>query len=234
MLGTIVGRAFCLVVAASALGYAVNAARPDGVRIARFAPPTTCGAGEGVATTAPAVEVLTPDAASSLCGDAQTLLADVRRADDFAEGHVTGALHLPCAAIDGGLRNLDGFVRVSGPQPEPRQTLPGQFVFQFRQEFHGFGLVNGIQEGIAAHFGKRVCMIERQSCLGGAGVNTGTLPSKTLRETALYLSGFAQRGLYGVDYCVRREGISVPQFMVRKDSNIRLRTRPAPEDRALA
>jgi rhodanese-related sulfurtransferase len=98
MLGTIVGRAFCLVVAASALGFAVNAARPDGVRIARFAPPTTCGAGEGLATTAPPVEVLAPDAASALCGDAQTLLADVRPADDFAEGHVTGALHLPCTS----------------------------------------------------------------------------------------------------------------------------------------
>jgi NAD(P) transhydrogenase len=69
----------------------------------------------------------------------------------------------------------------------------------------------------AGYFGKSVCLVERQECLGGAGVNTGTLPSKTLRETALYLSGFAQRGLYGVDYCVRREGISVPQFMVRKD-----------------
>ena len=34
--------------------------------------------------------------------------------------------------------------------------------------------------------------------LGGAAANTGTLPSKTLRETALYLSGFRQRGLYGV------------------------------------
>ena len=42
-------------------------------------------------------------------------------------------------------------------------------------------------------------MVERLSLLGGAGANTGTLPSKTLRETSLYLSGFRQRGLYGVD-----------------------------------
>jgi NAD(P) transhydrogenase len=73
----------------------------------------------------------------------------------------------------------------------------------------------------AGYFGKRVCLIERQACLGGAGVNTGTLPSKTLRETALYLSGFAQRGLYGIDYCMHREGISVPQFMVRKEWVVR-------------
>jgi NAD(P) transhydrogenase len=73
----------------------------------------------------------------------------------------------------------------------------------------------------AGYFGKSVCLIERQACLGGAGVNTGTLPSKTLRETALYLSGFAQRGLYGIDYCMRREGISVRQFMVRKEWVVR-------------
>jgi NAD(P) transhydrogenase len=70
----------------------------------------------------------------------------------------------------------------------------------------------------AAYFGKKVAIIERQSELGGAGVNTGTLPSKTLRETALYLSGFAQRNLYGVKFGISREGISVPQFMVHKDN----------------
>ena len=43
----------------------------------------------------------------------------------------------------------------------------------------------------AAYFGKRVCIIERAPKPGGAAVNTGTVPSKTLRETALYFSGFA-------------------------------------------
>jgi NAD(P) transhydrogenase len=74
---------------------------------------------------------------------------------------------------------------------------------------------------VGGFFGKRVCLIEKQKCLGGACVNTGTLPSKTLRETSLYLSGFAQRGLYGVDYSMKREGISVPQFMVRKEWVVR-------------
>jgi rhodanese-related sulfurtransferase len=99
MFATLVGRALCLLLAGSALGLAVNAARPDGVRFTKFAPPTTCGAGEAtpVAVAAP-VEVLPPAAAASACGDAQTLLADVRPADEFAEGHVTGALHLPCAS----------------------------------------------------------------------------------------------------------------------------------------
>ena len=97
MFGTIVGRALCLLLAGSALGLAVNAARPDGVRFTKFAPPNTCGAGEAVAGASP-VEVLPPTRAASLCGDGQTLLADVRPADEFAEGHVTGAIHLPCAS----------------------------------------------------------------------------------------------------------------------------------------
>ncbi len=49
----------------------------------------------------------------------------------------------------------------------------------------------------AAYFGKNVALVEK-AALGGVAANTGTLPSKTLRETALYLSGFRQRGLHGV------------------------------------
>ena len=67
----------------------------------------------------------------------------------------------------------------------------------------------------AAYFGKRVALVERQTLLGGALINTGTVPSKTLRETALYFSGLAQRGLYGIDYTLR-ENLTVPQFMHRE------------------
>jgi NAD(P) transhydrogenase len=50
----------------------------------------------------------------------------------------------------------------------------------------------------AAYFGKRVAIIERQAAPGGeAWVNAG-IPSKTLRETALYITGFRQRDVYGV------------------------------------
>jgi NAD(P) transhydrogenase len=57
----------------------------------------------------------------------------------------------------------------------------------------------------AADFGKRVALIDSHHELGGAGVNTGTVPSKTLRETALALSGMRSRNLYGVDLSLRRE-----------------------------
>lgn len=69
----------------------------------------------------------------------------------------------------------------------------------------------------AAYFGKRVAVVECSAHLGGAGVNTGTVPSKTLRESALYFSGLRQRGLYGVDYSLR-EGLTVQGFMHRKDA----------------
>ncbi len=69
----------------------------------------------------------------------------------------------------------------------------------------------------AAYFGKRVALIEREPVFGGACVNTGTLPSKTLRESAIHLSGFDRRG-YGdaVDVSVHSE-VSVHAFMHRKD-----------------
>src|SRR5215475_2482275 len=67
----------------------------------------------------------------------------------------------------------------------------------------------------AAYYGKRVVIIERASTVGGAAINTGTVPSKTLRETALYFSGLRQRGLYGIDYSLR-EGLTVKDFMYRE------------------
>ncbi len=67
----------------------------------------------------------------------------------------------------------------------------------------------------AAYFGKRVCLIERAPKPGGAAVNTGTIPSKTLRETALYFSGLRQRGLYGVEYHVKPD-ITISDFMYRE------------------
>ncbi|MGA8143610.1 MAG: Si-specific NAD(P)(+) transhydrogenase [Candidatus Acidiferrales bacterium] len=68
----------------------------------------------------------------------------------------------------------------------------------------------------AAYFQKRVALVECSSIVGGACINTGTIPSKILRESALYYSGVQQRGLYGVDYSLK-EGLTVANFMHRKD-----------------
>jgi len=67
----------------------------------------------------------------------------------------------------------------------------------------------------AAYFGKRVAIVERSSRVGGAGINTGTVPSKTLREAALYYFGLRQRGLYGIEYSLK-ENLSVADFMYRE------------------
>lgn len=68
----------------------------------------------------------------------------------------------------------------------------------------------------AAYFGKRVAVVERAPEPGGAGVHTGTLPSKTLRETALYLSGHQSRALYGVAVTLDRSA-TLEHLMARKD-----------------
>jgi NAD(P) transhydrogenase len=67
----------------------------------------------------------------------------------------------------------------------------------------------------AAWFGRRVAVVERAPAHGGACVHTGTLPSKTLRETALYLSGHRQREMYGLDVHLQRD-VSVSDLMCRQ------------------
>src|SRR5439155_96967 len=72
----------------------------------------------------------------------------------------------------------------------------------------------------AAYFGKRVAIVEQAPEVGGTGINTGTIPSKTLRETALYFSGLHQRGLYGVDHRVAKD-LTVNDFLYREREVVR-------------
>lgn len=67
----------------------------------------------------------------------------------------------------------------------------------------------------AAYFGKKVCLIERAPKPGGAAVNTGTIPSNTLRESAVLLSGLRRKGMYGVEFHLQSE-LSVADFMQRE------------------
>ena len=66
----------------------------------------------------------------------------------------------------------------------------------------------------AAKLGKRVAMVDRKEMVGGVSIHTGTIPSKTLREAILYLSGFRERSFYGRDYSVKDE-ISVSDLGFR-------------------
>ena len=71
----------------------------------------------------------------------------------------------------------------------------------------------------ATVLGKTVALVDSHHELGGAGANTGTVPSKTLRETALALSGMRSRNLYGVDLSLRREA-TVADFL-RHERNVK-------------
>jgi NAD(P) transhydrogenase len=66
----------------------------------------------------------------------------------------------------------------------------------------------------AAYFGKKVAIVEKSPHVGGACVHTGTLPSKTLREAALYLTGFRRQQIYGLTVDVDRQA-SVARLMGR-------------------
>src|ERR671936_508965 len=57
----------------------------------------------------------------------------------------------------------------------------------------------------AAKLEKRVGVVERPDMVGGVCLNTGTIPSKTLREAVLYLTGLNQREMYGQSYHVKDE-----------------------------
>ncbi|MBW2465360.1 MAG: FAD-dependent oxidoreductase, partial [Deltaproteobacteria bacterium] len=76
----------------------------------------------------------------------------------------------------------------------------------------------------AAYFDQNVIVIDRAPAPGGAAVHTGTLPSKTLRETAIYLSGHRSRQLYGLSVELQADA-TVPVLMQRKDHIIEVEVR---------
>jgi len=56
-----------------------------------------------------------------------------------------------------------------------------------------------------AKSGKRVAVVERREVIGGTCINTGTIPSKTMREAVLHLSGYLSQNVYGVSYRVKEK-----------------------------
>ncbi|NIJ06697.1 NAD(P) transhydrogenase [Sphingomonas vulcanisoli] len=66
----------------------------------------------------------------------------------------------------------------------------------------------------AAKLGKSVLVVEKGRRVGGVSVHTGTIPSKTMRETVLNLSGWRERGFYGRSYRVKQD-ISAADLMGR-------------------
>src|SRR3954449_2704501 len=65
-----------------------------------------------------------------------------------------------------------------------------------------------------AKLGRNVAIVERHVALGGACVNTGTIPSKTIREAILYLTGLNQRAIYGQSYRLK-DAVSIEDIALR-------------------
>src|SRR5471032_2095763 len=98
----------------------------------------------------------------------------------------------------------------------------------------GGGPAGLIAASTATELHKTVALVNCHRELGGAGINTGTVPSKTLRETALALSGLKSRNLYGVDLSLRR-AVTISDFLgheqnVRTGFNVSLLKRLESED----
>ena len=72
----------------------------------------------------------------------------------------------------------------------------------------------------AAKLGKKTVVIEKTSVLGGAAINTGTIPSKALREAVLHLTGASYRGLFGESYRVKHN-ITVADLIFVSEQVIR-------------
>ena len=72
----------------------------------------------------------------------------------------------------------------------------------------------------SAKLGKRVALVERRTVVGGVCINTGTIPSKTLREAVLYLSGYYLKSIYGESYTLKPD-ITMEDLLFRTNYVIR-------------
>jgi NAD(P) transhydrogenase len=72
----------------------------------------------------------------------------------------------------------------------------------------------------AAKLKQKVALVEKKAVVGGVCINTGTIPSKTLREAVLHLSGFRERSIYGASYTVK-ENITIQDLLFRAEHVIR-------------
>src|SRR5882672_5379822 len=71
-----------------------------------------------------------------------------------------------------------------------------------------------------AKLGKRVALVEKQQVIGGACINTGTIPSKSMREAVMHLSGYQYQGIYGASYRVK-DKITVDDLSFRINQVVR-------------
>src|SRR5277367_373532 len=72
----------------------------------------------------------------------------------------------------------------------------------------------------ASKSGRKVALVEKREVLGGVCINTGTIPSKTMREAVIHFSGFHYQAIYGMNYRVK-EKVSMADLSFRVHQVIR-------------
>ena len=106
------------------------------------------------------------------------------------------------------------------PRLSPDTTLRTVGKYDFDMLVIGSGPAGQRAAIQAAKLGKRAVVIERKAVIGGVCINTGTIPSKTLREAAMHLSGYRERNIYGASYVVKSD-ITMQDLLFRSDYVIR-------------
>lgn len=109
---------------------------------------------------------------------------------------------MPYASGEPGTSQL---CQVSGGSGEAGEREMGEAMAEFDMIVIGSGPSGRRAAVQAAKLGRRVLVVERGRRVGGVSVHTGTIPSKTLRETVLNLSGWRERGFYGRSYRVKQD-----------------------------
>jgi NAD(P) transhydrogenase len=106
--------------------------------------------------------------------------------------------------------------KVSGAGPRPKERAATS---EYDLLVIGCGPAGQKAAIQAAKLGRRAAIVERRQ-VGGVCVMTGTIPSKTLRESVVYLTGLSQRGIYGQSYRVK-EDITIEDLRARANDVIR-------------
>lgn len=106
------------------------------------------------------------------------------------------------------------------PETAPETPAIGKKLRDFDMVVLGSGPAGQRAAIQAAKLGKRTAVIEPRIALGGVCTNTGTIPSKTLREAVMHLSGYRERNIYGSAYTVK-DDITMPDLLFRADFVIR-------------
>ena len=105
-------------------------------------------------------------------------------------------------------------------QAKAQGPRPARDAFDFDMLVLGSGPAGQRAAIQGAKLGKRTAIVERRAVIGGVCINTGTIPSKTLREAVLYLSGYREKNIYGASYTVK-SNISMSDLLFRSDYVIR-------------